>query len=56
MSKQCKLARNIEVDGVKYKVVDPRDACAALNRVLAKHEDAKVITPTEYARLTGRDS
>ena len=56
MSKRCKIARNVEVDGVKYKIVDPRDACAALNRVLAKHEGVKVITPTGYARLTGRDA
>jgi len=47
MSK-CKVARNVEVDGKKFKVVDPSDPCSSVNRVLAKHEGAKMITPNEY--------
>ena len=48
---KCKIAKNVVLRGQKCKVVDPSDSCAALNRVLAKHEGAKVITPKEYDAL-----
>jgi len=48
---KCKIAENVVLRGQRYKVVDPRDSCAALNRVLAKHEGVEVITPKEYDAL-----
>jgi len=48
IDKKCEVARNIIIDGVKYKVADPEDSCYAVNKVLAKHEGSKLITPKEY--------
>ena len=48
---KCKIAKNVILRGQPYKIIDPRDSCAALNRVLAKHEGAKVITPKEHEAL-----
>lgn len=49
---KCKVAPTLELDGKKYKVVDPRDNCAAINRVLAQHEGATVVSPREYELMT----
>ena len=51
MTKQCKIARNVEVNGKKFKVVDPKDACAAVNKVLAKHEGSTILTEQQYEDL-----
>ncbi len=51
MISKCKRALDVEVGNVKYKVVDPKDPCAPIQRVLAKHEDAKVISPETYKVL-----
>lgn len=51
MEKKCEIAKNVEIDGEKYKVINPEDPCAAINRVLARHEGAKVITPQEYEAI-----
>lgn len=56
LNKKCEIAKNVEVDGVKYKVVNPADPCAVVNRVLAKHEGAKLITPKEYEVITSRET
>ena len=53
---KCKVARNVVVKGIKYKVVDPRDPCAAVNRVLAKHEGLKLITPKDYEAILKADA
>lgn len=47
-NKKCKIALNVEIGGKKFKVVDPKDACAVVNKVLAKHEGAEIISPKEY--------
>jgi hypothetical protein len=52
--KKCEIARNVEMHGKKYKVVNPKDACAAINRVLARHEGLTVITPDEYKTLLNK--
>ena len=49
---KCKVAKNVTIDGQKYKVVDPRDSCAAVQRVLGKHQGMKVISPGEYKLMT----
>lgn len=51
-NKKCKIAQNIVIDGKMVKVVDPQDACAAVQRVLAKHQGLEVISPKEYEALT----
>ena len=53
MSK-CEIARNVEIGGEKYKVVNPDDACSSVNKVLAKHEGAIVLTPSEYEAILNR--
>jgi len=50
--KKCKRAQEGEMDGKQYKVVDPKDPCAAVNKVLAKHEGSEIISPKEYEALT----
>ena len=45
---KCKVAKNVEIDGKKFKVIDPEDPCSAINRVLAKYEGAEVISFKEY--------
>ena len=50
---RCKVARNVKIDGKRFKVVDPKDPCSSVNRVLARHEGAEVITPQEYEKLRG---
>jgi hypothetical protein len=52
--RKCKIALNIEVDGKKFKVVDLKDPCAAINRVLARHEGLTIITPKEYENLVNK--
>jgi len=51
MTKKCKIAKNVEIKGVGYKVVDPLDNCAAVQKVLAKHQGLKVIYPKDYEAL-----
>jgi gas vesicle protein len=34
--------------GERYKVVDPEDPCAAVQKILARYEGVKTITPEEY--------
>ena len=51
MNSKCKLALDVEIGGVKYKVVDPKDACAPIHHVLARHEGSKVISPETYEAL-----
>lgn len=48
---RCKVAKNVTIDGKPYKVVDPQDACASLNKVLAKHEGSQLLTVKEYAAI-----
>lgn len=52
--KKCEIARNVEINGKIFKVVKPEDACAAINRVLARHEGLTVITPEEYNILVNK--
>lgn len=52
MDAKCKLAKNVKIDGVGYKIVDPQDNCAAVQKVLAKHQGLKVISFREYKLLT----
>ena len=54
MEKKCEIAKNVEIDGEKYKVINPEDPGAAINRVLARHEGVKVITPQEYEELKSK--
>ena len=49
-SGKCKRSLDVEMGGVKYKVVH-RDACAPIHRVLARHEGSKVISPETYEAL-----
>ena len=51
MISKCKRALDVEVDGVKYKVVDPKDPCEPIHRVLARHEGSKVISPEMFEIL-----
>ena len=51
MISKCKRALDVEMGGVKYKVVDPKDPCAPIHRVLARHEESKVISPETYEAL-----
>lgn len=51
MGGKCKIALSVEVQGRKYKVVDPKDPCASVNKVLAKQEGSTMITPAEYRDL-----
>jgi hypothetical protein len=48
MISKCKRALDVEVGGLKYKVVNPKDPCAPIHRVLARHEGIKVISPETY--------
>ena len=50
-SGKCKVALNVEVDGVRYKVVDKKDPCYAVNKVLSKHEGFTLITSEQYHNL-----
>ena len=50
-SGKCKRPLDVEIKGVKYKVVDPKDACAPIHHVLARHEGSKVISPETYEVL-----
>ena len=49
--KRCKIAKNVEFKGKRYKVVDFEDSCSSVNKVLAKHEGSKIITPAEYEKM-----
>jgi hypothetical protein len=51
MTIKCKRALNVKIDGVNYKVVDPKNPCAPINRVLARHEGSKVISPETYEKM-----
>ena len=51
MISKCKRALDVEIGGVKYKVIDPKDLCAPIRRVLARHEGSKVISPETYKAL-----
>ena len=51
MKGKCKRALDVEIDGVQYKVVDRKDPCAPIHRVLARHTDLKFIIPKEYEAL-----
>ena len=53
MSK-CEIAKNVEIGGEKYKVVNPEDPCSSVNKVLAKHEGSTILTPTEYEAIMKR--
>ena len=46
--KKCEVAKNVTIDGQKFKVVDPEDSCSSVQKVLAKHQGMKVISPSEY--------
>ena len=48
---RCKVARNVTVGGKLFKIVDPHDVCASLNKVLAKQEGATIITPEAFEKL-----
>ena len=48
---KCKVAKNVTLDGKKYKIVDLEDACSSLNKVLARHEGSELITPAEFEKL-----
>ena len=48
---KCKRALEVEIEGVQYKVVDPKDPCAPIHRVLARHDGSKVISPETYEAL-----
>ena len=52
--KKCKLALDVEINGKKYKVVDPKDPCSPLHRVLARREGSKIISPETYDVLKKR--
>ena len=45
---KCKRVLDVEMGGVWYKVVDSKDPCAPIHRVLAKHEGVKMISPETY--------
>ena len=49
-SGKCKRPLDVEIDGVKYKVVN-QDACAPIHHVLARYEGSKVISPETYEVL-----
>ena len=51
ISDRCKRILDVDIGGVKYKVVDPKDPCAPIHRVLARHEGSKVISPETYEAL-----
>ena len=51
MITKCKRALDVEVCGVKYKVVNPKDPCAPIHRVVARHEGSKVISPETFEVL-----
>ena len=51
MEQKCEIAKNVEIDGEKFKVIKPEDPCSAVNRVLARHEGVKVITSKEYEAM-----
>ena len=51
MTEKCKLALNIEINGQKFKVVEPNDPCRTIQKVLAKQQGRKVITPEECNKL-----
>ena len=53
MSK-CEIAKNVEIRGEKYKVVNPDDACSSINKVLAKHEGATILTHSEYEAILSK--
>ena len=50
-SGKCKRPLDVNMGGVKYKVVDPKDPCASIHRVLARREGSKVISPETYEVL-----
>jgi hypothetical protein len=49
---KCHVPRIETVDGVTYKVLDRKDTCYPVQRVLAKHQGVKLVTPEEFAALT----
>ena len=49
-SGKCKRPLDVEIKGVKYKVVN-QDACAPIHHVLARREGSKVISPETYEVL-----
>ena len=56
MSEKCKLALNIEINGQKFKVVEPKDPCQTIQKVLAKQQGRQVITPEQYKKLKNATS
>ena len=48
---KCKRALEVEIEGVQYKVVDSKDHCAPIHRVLARREGSKVISLETYEAL-----
>ena len=51
MESKCKLAKNVKIDGIGYKVIDPQDSCALVQKILAKHQKLKIISFKEYETL-----
>ncbi|GAI95645.1 unnamed protein product [marine sediment metagenome] len=55
MEAKCKLAKNVKIDGVSYKVIDPQDNCAVIQRVLARHQGLRILSPEEFKELTKKE-
>ena len=53
MSK-CEIAKNVEIQGENYKIVNPDDACSSINKILARHEGSTILTHSEYEALLSK--
>ena len=48
---KCRVARVEKLGDVIYKVLDRRDTCYPVQKVLAKHQGVKLMTPAQFVEL-----